>query len=74
MSQYEYQVKLIAAKEMQELVYFCNPSGECSARQVPTDQEQRLAALLTEHGQQGWELIQLLPGREGLLGIWKRSR
>ncbi|MBF0495553.1 MAG: hypothetical protein HQK58_03095 [Deltaproteobacteria bacterium] len=69
---YEYEITSHPAAEFTHVVYFCSESGECSLNQVPTGQVKVLTDILNERGLQGWELVQLSFGKEGVMAFWKR--
>jgi len=37
------------------------------------DQTEILGEMLNERGKQGWELVQISFGKEGLMAFWKRE-
>ena len=73
MQKFEYQITKYPAATFKELVYFCSESGECTLEQVPPDQTEILNKILNEHGLQGWELIQLSFGEDGVMAFWKKK-
>ena len=73
MQRYEYDVTVHGAESFQDLVYFCTSNGACSAGQVPAEQPAVLIDLLNQRGREGWELVQLAFGKDGVTGIWKRE-
>jgi hypothetical protein len=73
MKQFEYQITKHPAEAFKELVYFCSESAECNLEQVPTDQTKILQDILNEGGRQGWELIQVSFGKDGVMAFWKRK-
>ncbi len=54
--------------------FFCSEEGECSVEDVPTEEPQILVDLMNERGLQGWELIQFVFGKDGVVAFWKRRR
>jgi hypothetical protein len=72
MAQFEYEITKHPAEAFHELVYFCSESGECKLKELPSDQLDTLKGVLNEKGEQGWELIQLSYGKDGLIAFWKR--
>jgi hypothetical protein len=72
MERYEYDVTTHAADTFSRLVYFCSAEGNCTLEEVPAEEPQILVDLLNERGLEGWELIQLLFGKEGVMACWKR--
>ncbi|RJP56277.1 MAG: DUF4177 domain-containing protein [Deltaproteobacteria bacterium] len=73
MKRFEYQITKHPAEAFKELVYFCSESAECTLEQVPTDQTKILQDILNERGRQGWELIQVSFGKDGIMAFWKQK-
>lgn len=73
MKQFEYIVSRHPEEEFKSLAFFCNEEGECSIDQVPANQTQVFSNLLNEKGTEGWELVQALFGKGGVVFIWKRQ-
>jgi len=73
MKRFEYDITKHAAKDFNHLVYFCTDKGECNIDQVPLDQTNILVDILNERGKEGWDLVQALFGKDGLVVIWKRE-
>jgi hypothetical protein len=73
MKRFEYQISKHAADAFSKLVYFCTDEGDCSFDQLPGDQLGMLGDLLNEKGAEGWELIQLSFGKDGMVAFWKRE-
>jgi hypothetical protein len=73
MKHYEYDITLHAGDSFKQLVYFCTETAECTLEQVPGKQPQMLVDLLNERGKQGWELVQVSFGRDGVMAFWKRK-
>jgi hypothetical protein len=69
---FEYAFTAHAARDFRQLIYFCTPGGECGLEEAPEEEAEALARLFNERGAQGWELVQLLFGGDGLLACWKR--
>jgi hypothetical protein len=72
METFEYDITMHPSEMFKKLVYFCSEEGECSVNQVPDDQNAILAKILNEKGKQGWELVQLSFGKDGIVVFWKR--
>jgi hypothetical protein len=70
---FEYDLSVHPEETFKELVYFCGPTKQCSAERIPADQLQILSGILNERGQDGWELVQLSFGDNGVVAIWKRE-
>ena len=73
MQQFEYDITKHQQEKFTQLVYFCSQEGECNFEQLPADQMEILAETLNERGSQGWELIQLFFGKDGIVAFWKRA-
>jgi hypothetical protein len=73
MGQYEYEITVYSAEDFKEVVYFCSPDGQCNLERLPADQLRKLESALTERGLNGWELVQVSFGKDGILAFWKRS-
>ena len=74
MKQFEYDISGHAADAFHRVVYFCTDRGECGADGLPGDQIRALSAVLNERGAEGWELVQLHFGTDGVLAFWKREK
>lgn len=73
MPRFEYEITKHAAEEFDRLVYFCTDQGECGIRELPQDQISIFEKVINQRGALGWELIQLLFGKDGVVIFWKRS-
>lgn len=73
MNKFEYEITKHPSKEFTKLVYFCTDEGECNIDELPTDQLSTMEEILNNRGAQGWELIQLSFGEDGVIAFWKRS-
>lgn len=73
MRRFQYEITRHTSEKVDELVYFCSEKGDCSLKQISADQTEMLGLMLNERGSQGWELVQLVFGKEGFLAIWKRE-
>ena len=71
MSGFKYEITKHPAKEFSQFVYFCTEQGECKVADVPPDQMEVLREALNEKGGRGWELVQLIFGKDGIVGVWK---
>jgi hypothetical protein len=72
MEHYEYEITTHSGDTFSRLTYFCSEGGECSLEEVPSGEPQILVDLLNERGGNGWELVQLLFGKDGVMAFWKR--
>lgn len=74
MNTFEYKITKHPSEEFKKLIYFCTDEGECKIDQVPADQLSVMEEILNDQGSQGWELIQLSFGEDGVVAFWKRPR
>jgi hypothetical protein len=72
MAGFEYDITKHAAEAFSRVAYFCSEKGECGVQEVPTDQLQLMRDILNARGAEGWDLVQLFFGREGVVAFWKR--
>ncbi|GBE31174.1 MAG TPA: hypothetical protein ENH07_08935 [Nitrospirae bacterium] len=72
MTRFEYEISAHPAETFEQVNFFCSVEGECSLKELPGDQVNMLMNLLNEQGRQGWELVQIFFGRDGVLAFWKR--
>jgi hypothetical protein len=72
MKHFEYDITKHSADNLDELVYFCSETGECSVHKVPVDQIRIFAEILNDRGREGWELVQISFSRDGAMAFWKR--
>lgn len=73
MGKFEYEITKHPADEFNQLVYFCTGKGECDFDQLPLNQTEVLEKILNERGVQGWELVQVFFGKDGVAAFWKRA-
>ncbi|MFO8164026.1 MAG: DUF4177 domain-containing protein [Thermodesulfobacteriota bacterium] len=73
MKGFEYEVTKHPAEAFKQIIYFCTQTGQCSLDEVSGDQTEILTNMLNEKGKQGWELVQISFGKEGLMAFWKRN-
>lgn len=72
MEYFEYQITSHGAEEFTRMIYFCSADGDCGLEEVPADEPEALTRVLNERGRDGWELVQLMFGRDGVMAFWKR--
>ncbi|SMC20753.1 hypothetical protein SAMN02746041_01008 [Desulfacinum hydrothermale DSM 13146] len=72
MERFQYSITRHPAESFQEVAYYCTEDGTCALEDVPVDQVTVLEEILNERGRAGWELIQVVFGKNGLLAFWKR--
>lgn len=73
MIRFEYEISKHSAEEFSKLIYFCSDQGECALNELPPDQLRGLAKLLNKRGDEGWELIEMFFGKDGIVAFWKRT-
>lgn len=73
MRKFQHKITKHPAQSFRELVYFCSPEGRCSYQDVPADHLEQLTRMLDREGSEGWELVQLAFGRDGVAAFWKRE-
>lgn len=71
---FEYKVTMHPAESFRDVVYFCSREGDCDLQVISSDQIAKIENILNEGGQQGWELVQTVFGKGGMLVFWKRRR
>ena len=73
MPRFEYEITKHSAEEMSQLVYFCTDQGECTIRDLPPDQLSLFGQMMNQRGDEGWELIQVFFGKDGVVIFWKKA-
>jgi hypothetical protein len=73
MKRFEYDITKHSADTFDKVVYFCSETGQCGLNEVSRDQTRILADILNQKGQEGWELVQVAFGQDGLMAFWKRK-
>ena len=73
MSHFEYEITLHSTEEFTQLVYFCTDQGECSVRDLSPDQLSVFGNMINQRGAEGWELIQVFFGKDGVVIFWKKA-
>jgi hypothetical protein len=72
MPRFEYDITVHSAEEFSELVYFCTDSGECRTSDLPPGQLRVFEQMINQRGSDGWELIQMFFGKDGVMVFWKK--
>jgi len=70
---FEYEITKHPAEEFSKLIYFCSAQGECALNELPLDQLKLLVKLLNQRGDEGWELIEIFFGKDGIVAFWKKA-
>jgi hypothetical protein len=73
MNRYEYEITTHSSESFRKVVYFCTDKGDCRISEVPAGEPEALVEILNERGALGWELVQLMFGKEGVMACWKRQ-
>jgi len=73
MSLFEYDITKHSDQDFKKTNFFCTASGECALGEVPDQETLLLKKVLDERGNQGWELVQLYFGKDGIVAFWKRG-
>lgn len=73
MAHFRYDITTHSAEDFQELVYFCSDNADCSLERVPARQMTVLKTILNQRGIEGWELVQIMVGKDGLMAFWKKE-
>ncbi|MBW2466573.1 MAG: hypothetical protein JRF02_04665 [Deltaproteobacteria bacterium] len=73
MKRFEYNITKHPAELFTELIYYCTEKGECSLDQIPQTQTEILRDILNGEGENGWDLVQVSFGSNGVLAFWKKE-
>ncbi len=73
MKRFEYEITKHSAESFAQMVYFCTDQGDCKYDQLPSSQIEILSNILNEKGAEGWELVQLFFGKDGVVAIWRKE-
>ena len=73
MSFFEYEITKHSVEEFNKFTYFCTSKGECSIDELPKSQVEILVGFLNKRGAEGWELIEIFFGKDGIVAFWKRA-
>ncbi len=73
MDRFEYDITRHASETFDRVVYFCSKSGRCGLDEVTKDQTRILTDILNRRGEEGWELVQIAFGKDGVVAYWKRK-
>ena len=73
MKRFTYEITKHSSQEFMKLIYFCTDSGECKFDQIPDNQVKVLGEILNERGKDGWELVHIAFGEDGLVCFWKKE-
>jgi hypothetical protein len=73
MVRFEYEITKHPSEDFAQLIYFCTDEGDCTLSDLPQDQVAMVLEILNKRGDQGWELIEMFFGRDGIVAFWKRA-
>ena len=72
MERFEYKITNHSADTFDKIIYFCSEFGLCGINEVSKDQTRILTDILNTQGSEGWALVQLSFGKDGVMVYWKR--
>jgi hypothetical protein len=72
MKRFEYEITQHSADTFDKIIYFCSKSGQCGIDEISQDQTRTLTDILNNRGREGWELVQIVFGEDGMMNFWKR--
>jgi hypothetical protein len=72
MDRYEYKITKHSAETFDKIIYFCSELGQCGIDEVSKDQTRILTDILNTQGNEGWALVQISFGKDGMMVYWKR--
>ena len=73
MKRYRYQISSHPLGRQNKMRVFCSEKGECSLEEMRPSDSQVVMDALNELGEQGWEFVELLFGKDGFVCFWKRE-
>jgi hypothetical protein len=83
MDRWQYRITVHSADEILDTLpevvgqappmLFCDDEGACYFDEGPNPYTDAIAALLNEHGEEGWELVQVAFRPQQMICFWKRS-
>lgn len=73
MPRFEYEITKHPVEEFGHLVYFCTDQGECTIRDLPPDHLSLFGQMMNQRGAEGWEMIQVFFGKDGVVIFWKKA-
>ena len=72
MDRFEYEITRHSMGKAPSVVYFCNETGDCGLDDVKPAHTAAITGILNEKGKQGWALVQVMFGKDGIVAFWKR--
>lgn len=73
MKEFEYEISIHQLQRENRMRIFCSEAGACSVEDVAGSDSETVGSALNERGRSGWELVQILFGRDGFICFWKRE-
>jgi hypothetical protein len=73
MKEFEYEISTHPLQRENRMRIFCSEKGDCSIEDVPGGDSLVVVSALNEMGRSGWELVQILFGKDGFICFWKRE-
>ena len=73
MKHFEYKITKHLSDTFDKIIYFCSKTGTCSIDEVSKHQTKILTDILNNQGREGWELVQISFGKDGVMVYWKRK-
>jgi len=73
MERFEYEITQHPADTFEKVIYFCSKSGQCGIDEVSKDQTRILTDILNSRGREGWALVHISFGNDGVMAFWKRK-
>jgi hypothetical protein len=73
MKEFEYEVSTHPLRRENRMRIFCSEKGDCSIEDVPGGDSLAVVSALNEMGHSGWELVQILFGKDGFVCFWKKE-
>lgn len=70
---FEYEVSKHPAETFRKVVYFCTEVGQCQLEEIPGEEIEILTDILNDRGKKGWEFVQAVFGKDGVLIFWCRK-
>ena len=72
MERFEYEITQHSSETFDKVIYFCSKSGQCGIDEVSKNEVRVLTDILNSRGRNGWELVQISYGKDGIMVFWKR--
>ena len=73
MRRFEYHVSAHQLSRENRVKIFCSEKGECSVQEVAASDSDSVVQVLNQKGEEGWELVDILFGKDGFICFWKKE-